>query len=731
MDLSSGFRQCITTKLSLLSLSMTLIASAPSINADTLTEPLSLNEFVADSVSVHPRVLEQMHIYRQAEQDLAASKSGWKPRVDLTASTTRVEGDSPNIVSSQNDDYTSQRGELALTQNLFNGFETTYRIKQNKARVKAALFELYDTADNIALDAAQAYLDVLQQRRLLILAQENVRSHEDTLGKITRRSESGAGRRSQLEQTEGRVARARASLVAQQNNLLDALSQAHEILGRYITAEQLIEPEMPPPVDKELQALLDSALLQHPAMQLAKFNIEAATMDRRRGDSPRYPSLDLRLAHEIGDDLNGIPGDTRDTSVSLNLRYNFYNGGADQADRRRLSSVVHEEQQFAHRVRRQVLNTLQLAYNADDSLTRQLVFLQDHVTQTQRTNISYQEEFFIGQRDLLDLLDAKSELNAAQNRYAEAFYAAVAARYRIYEGLGQMFQAINMDVSVDDDHFKLITTQRNWQASGIDELPLDWDRDQDKEPEQTDHCDNTLLGDVVNRVGCAETSGLPDLSQTSSKLASRLVANDDRFDLNYNGVITITAEMLLVNDYSEGGGQMPQAIAQFGQPGAGLLASDAQGNMVYRAREGFIGTDTFTYTIKDGDRSAQATVTLVIPIEKNIDFNRIYYLNFLFDQVALTEESRSRLVHLVRSLNAQPNVFLSIQAYTDSLGAENYNQALSQRRAERTRTLLLEAGIDRSRIVRTIGLGEADPIADNTSVYGQAINRRGEIRFRR
>ena len=101
-----------------------------------------------------------------------------------------------------------------------------------------------DTADNIALDAVQVYLEVLKHKRLLALAEDNLASHEETLTKIRKRSNSGAGRRSQLEQTEGRVARARASLIAQQNNLEDALTGMHEILGRYVQATQLTLPNI-------------------------------------------------------------------------------------------------------------------------------------------------------------------------------------------------------------------------------------------------------------------------------------------------------------------------------------------------------------------------------------------------------------------------------------------------------------------------------------------------------
>ncbi|MCP4429551.1 MAG: TolC family protein, partial [Gammaproteobacteria bacterium] len=166
---------------------------------------IELSDLVADAISAHPEVKEKVHIYRQVLLDQAIADSGWRPSIDLIASSGFFETESP-ATGNNTVDYDSTRLELSVTQNLFNGYDTTHQIKQTRARARAALLDLYDTADNIALDAIQAYLGVLKQQRLLELAQQNVNSHEEILSQIRERNNSGVGRRSQLQQTEGRVA---------------------------------------------------------------------------------------------------------------------------------------------------------------------------------------------------------------------------------------------------------------------------------------------------------------------------------------------------------------------------------------------------------------------------------------------------------------------------------------------------------------------------------------------
>ncbi len=702
-----------------------------------------LSSFVADTLSAHPSVREQVHIFRQTVQDKAIAKSGWRPRVDFAASVGKFESRSP-VTGPNTVDFESSRAELSLTQNLFNGFDTTYQISQTEARVNAALFEVFDTADNIALEAAQAYLEVLKQQRLYELAIKNLKSHEEILEQIRVRSLSGVGRRSQLEQTEGRVARAHASLIAQQNNLQDAATQFHQIAGRYVDPATLVEPGLPAYSGLDIEDLIAQALKNHPALRVAEYNIKAAQSDYRRSRSKNQPTVDLRLAQEIGEDINGLNGSTDDLSLVLNLNYNLYRGGADRAEQRQKISVVHEREQFAARVRRQVINTLRLAWAADRSLSSQLNFLQEHVDRSKATLSSYREEFFIGQRDLINVLDAENELNTAQNRHTEAYFDYLAARYRIHEALGSLFDSLGLDAKIEGQDLQISRIQ----AKGEDSLPYNPDRDTDLIPNSDDHCDNTIENEVVDGFGCrnkpaidfkqyqplGEPSAETDYRAFSAKgkgvkkSSTAPIANDDQFELAQNTIFTIARQTLLGNDRDADNDRL--IIQHYSQPDHGKLAADDKQNLVYRPDEGYVGDDQFTYTISDGSGNvATATVFLQVSSTPDIDLSKAQYLNFLFDETELTEASKDKLDSIVTTLKKFPQTEIWIFAHTDDVGSSNYNLTLSKRRANALRDRLIELGIDGQKI-KANGIGENKPLADNKTESGRAINRRGEIHFR-
>lgn len=101
-------------------------------------------------------------------------------------------------------------------------------------------------------------------------------------------------------------------------------------------------------------------------------------------------------------------------------------------------------------------------------------------------------------------------------------------------------------------------------------------------------------------------------------------------------------------------------------------------------------------------------------------------LLFDFDSAKLRTEAMENLEQLAEIMGEDDNTELLIVGHTDSVGDENYNQNLSERRAAMAATFMGTQGIDRSRIA-VEGMGETEPIADNDTEAGRQENRRIEV----
>jgi outer membrane protein OmpA-like peptidoglycan-associated protein len=102
---------------------------------------------------------------------------------------------------------------------------------------------------------------------------------------------------------------------------------------------------------------------------------------------------------------------------------------------------------------------------------------------------------------------------------------------------------------------------------------------------------------------------------------------------------------------------------------------------------------------------------------------------FDFDSTALRSASRDSLREMSDVFQKYPNTTISVQGHTDSVGSASYNKQLSKRRATAVASYLEDLGLSSSR-VETIGYGESQPRATNSTASGRQLNRRVEIHIR-
>jgi OOP family OmpA-OmpF porin len=108
-------------------------------------------------------------------------------------------------------------------------------------------------------------------------------------------------------------------------------------------------------------------------------------------------------------------------------------------------------------------------------------------------------------------------------------------------------------------------------------------------------------------------------------------------------------------------------------------------------------------------------------------------VNFDYDKADIKAEFAPVLDEGAQTLQDNPEVRISIEGHTDSIGSDSYNQRLSERRADAVKQYLVEKGVSADRL-ETRGYGESQPVAPNTTPEGadnpegRAMNRRAELK---
>jgi len=247
-----------------------------------------------------------------------------------------------------------------------------------------------------------------------------------------------------IQQAEGRLALAEVNVLAAENNMLDAKATFQRITGMAAPEDMAFPELVNVTIPSTLTEATEIAMSNHPTLQVAEADTIAAVAQYDAAKRNYYPRVDFEVDRTWNNDLDGVNGINEDLTAMFRMRYNLYNGGGDQARVRQTQHQIEEAKAVQSNSLREVLQSVELSWNAYSILSRQLPHLEQHVASSQETRNSYQKQFNIGQRSLLDLLDTENEVFSSKNDLTNALHDQLAAQYRVVNGMGTLLDTLNL-----------------------------------------------------------------------------------------------------------------------------------------------------------------------------------------------------------------------------------------------------------------------------------------------
>lgn len=422
-------------KLLLAGLLTGFMAGSFSAQAETLDEVLT------KTLAEHPAVQASLSRVKAQNKAVKIARSEYWPTLDVTGGAGKTRRQQSGV--SESEKRTSYEASASFRQSLFSGFSTMYGVKSARQRSKAEKWRLQSALEDTSLQVIDAYLKVLERRDLVKLSEDNLKVHNDIYQQIEQRTRQGVARSSDLAQIEGRRARANANLVSSRNNLMDAESEYQALVGDIpgVLAQ-------PGSYSLELPGSLDEALKQarkhHPGLQAAIFDARSSQSQYSTTKSSFFPTLDFEVDQNWNKNAIGTAGQTRDTTAMLRIRYNLFRGGGDRARLQESAYRAQESRAQQDRVDRTLEERLRIAWAAYELIDEQREFLELHERSSRETVSAYREQFNIGKRTLLDLLDGENELFQSSRSLSSATYQLAFARYRILAASGILLKTLQV-----------------------------------------------------------------------------------------------------------------------------------------------------------------------------------------------------------------------------------------------------------------------------------------------
>ena len=421
----------------------------------------TLEQAVAHTLDTNPEIRIAFNRFKAREEQVNQAVAGYMPTVDISGgygweqtnspSTRRRAGqgevDSDGVIE-------LERGEagFSIKQMLFDGFYTSSEVDRYSFEASAEQWALFAAAEDMALDVVKVYTNYIRSEQVLTLAEKNLESHKDIYDQIKQRTDSGLGSTADLSQITGRLARANANVISARNNFYDAKSQFVRIVEQQ-PADMIVPVPDADMLPVDLQTSVMMAQENHPILKSASSDIFAAENERESAQSNYYPKFTLELDGNWNNDIDGedgagtfqnVGGHNNDLVAMIRVKYNLFAGGRDLAREKEAAYKIGEAKEIRQRAHRQVVEGVNLAWNAYELLTPQKMYIRDHVIAAKDTQVAYSQQFNLGQRTLLDLLDTENELFEARKDYLESEYDEIVSQYRVLNATGQLLDSLRV-----------------------------------------------------------------------------------------------------------------------------------------------------------------------------------------------------------------------------------------------------------------------------------------------
>jgi adhesin transport system outer membrane protein len=417
------------------------VATSPAL-ADTLADAL------ARAVVNLPEVRAARANQRAIEQNTAQARGAWYPTVDTSLGQGRESSNNPSTRALGSDQTLTRReAEVNLSQLIFDGGAASGQVRRFQARAEGAGDQVANAAESAGLRVAQAYLDVIRLRELIAIALDNEKRHRETLSQVSRLADVGQGRRADAHQAEARYALAQASLTQLRGQLAQAQAAFAHLTGQApgaLADAGSFQAQLPATLDAALSLALDA----HPAIRAAQKDLLAAQADREsqrsRFESPR---LALEVGSSANHDLDGIRGTNADRYAMLRLRYNLFRGGIDASRTSEAAARVDEALANLGKARNDTERDLRQAWQGLGEDRNRLPQLERYAAASAQVVASYRLQFSIGQRTLLDVLNAENELFSAKSSHYTGVHTVTIGELRVLSTMGKLLETLGVDLN--------------------------------------------------------------------------------------------------------------------------------------------------------------------------------------------------------------------------------------------------------------------------------------------
>jgi outer membrane protein len=416
--------------------------SAPAPAPVPAGPPQTLRDALVSTYDTNPTLMAERQSLRALDETVDIARAGGRPTVTGTAGLNQ-DLVVHNIQPARGRDFNAG---VDISQPLYSGGTVRNGVRAANTRVLAGRADLRATEGDIFTEAVAAYMDVIRDRSIVQLNQSQVRVLETNLQATRDRFEVGDLTRTDVAQSDARLALAHSTLAIAEGRLRASEENYQRVIG--MVAGDLQPPNplpaLPASPDQATEIALannaDLASIAHQA-RAAGFDVEVARGGRlptvSAVSSTRYLNFLGRADEAAGLPEGTLPNATTSVGIGLSLRMPLYQGGAAGARVRRAEALRGQLLEQAVGVERLVISNTRADFAAYQAANEAIQSNEVAVAANQLALEGTRAEQTVGTRNVLDVLNAEQELLNSQVALVTARRDAYVAGFQLLNSMGR------------------------------------------------------------------------------------------------------------------------------------------------------------------------------------------------------------------------------------------------------------------------------------------------------
>lgn len=414
----------------------------PAPGAKTAAPTTTLQDALAQAYATNPDLQGQRANQRANDENVPIARSQGLPGLNATGSAN------DSIYNTDATALTPPRQAqlgLNLSQPIYNGGRIRNSVRAAEVRVNAGRANLRGTEADIFTQTVTAYLNVIRDESIVRLNQENVHVLEVNLQATRDRFQVGDLTRTDVAQSEARLALAQSQLRSAEAQLIGSRETYIRVVG---TPPGVLAPPPPlPNLPEDVQTAEQVALANNPFLEAAQLARDATRFDTRVAQAGRLPQVSLGVSGSYYDYLGSVSASAqqsgfvrpsgRSATVGVQVTMPLFQAGRPAAQVRQAQAREGAAIEQVTLTERGVIAQARSAYASYQAALRVIESTRTAVQANQLSLEGVRAENSVGTRTILDILNAEQELLNSQVQYVTAERDAYVAGFTLLSAMGR------------------------------------------------------------------------------------------------------------------------------------------------------------------------------------------------------------------------------------------------------------------------------------------------------